>query len=68
MPSLLLSSLKSLKLQSQGSLVPRQAGPRGGTDFAVVIDAEQDMDKRSNYLGNMGLTAGRPVKKSHSQC
>lgn len=43
-PSLLLSSLKFLKLQSQGSLVPRQVGHRGGTDYAVEIDTEQDSD------------------------
>ena len=43
-PSLLLSALKFLKLQSQGSLVPRQVGHRGGTDYAVEIDTEQDSD------------------------
>lgn len=44
MPSLLLPSLKSLKLQSQGSLVPRQVGHRDGTNYAVEIGAEQDTD------------------------
>lgn len=36
-----LSSLKSLELQSQDSLVPQQTGHWGGTNYAVGMDVEK---------------------------